>query len=272
MVAGAAGLATSYFVAMVMTIRESPVVAVAELVIRLTPGPVVERAISILGHQRQAVPGRRAPRRARPAVRLGRPARPPVVVAAGGCCWRPSRCSAGVAVAVQHGARATDLLPVVVGFVTWVLCLSVLTESLRSDERRPSDGPRRPGRRPGRRTRDRRGAASCIGAGLMAVASVGVDVAGQGAGPRPPPGRGVAAAAAAARCQPARSARRGVGRPRRHRAVADAERELLPDPHGADPAGDRAEGLAAAHPRHGRARAGAHLRRPDGAPVHRGAG
>ena len=45
-----AGLATSYFVAMVMTIRESPVVAVAELVIRLTPGAVVERAIRVLGH------------------------------------------------------------------------------------------------------------------------------------------------------------------------------------------------------------------------------
>ena len=48
--AGTAGLATSYFAAMVMTIRESPVVAVAELVIRLTPGPVVERAIRFLGH------------------------------------------------------------------------------------------------------------------------------------------------------------------------------------------------------------------------------
>ena len=34
---------------MVMTIRESPVVAVAELVIRLTPGPVAERAIRSLG-------------------------------------------------------------------------------------------------------------------------------------------------------------------------------------------------------------------------------
>jgi len=45
-----AGLATSYFVAMVMTIRESPVVAVAELVIRLTPGALVERAIRVLGH------------------------------------------------------------------------------------------------------------------------------------------------------------------------------------------------------------------------------
>ena len=47
--AGLAGLATSYATAMVLTIRESPVVAVAELVIRLTPGPVVESAISILG-------------------------------------------------------------------------------------------------------------------------------------------------------------------------------------------------------------------------------
>ena len=42
---GFAGLAASYFVAMAMAIRESPVVAVAELVIRLTPGPLAERAI-----------------------------------------------------------------------------------------------------------------------------------------------------------------------------------------------------------------------------------
>ena len=42
-----AGLATSYATAMVLTIRESPVVAVAELVIRLTPGPVAERAIAV---------------------------------------------------------------------------------------------------------------------------------------------------------------------------------------------------------------------------------
>ena len=46
--AGLAGLATSYATAMVLAIRESPVVAVAELVIRLTPGPVAEWAISVL--------------------------------------------------------------------------------------------------------------------------------------------------------------------------------------------------------------------------------
>ena len=48
--AGLAGLATSYATAMVLTIRESPVVAVAEQVIRLTPGAAAERAISVLGH------------------------------------------------------------------------------------------------------------------------------------------------------------------------------------------------------------------------------
>ena len=33
-----------------MTIRESPVVAVAELIIRLTPGAIAERAIQVLQH------------------------------------------------------------------------------------------------------------------------------------------------------------------------------------------------------------------------------
>src|SRR6476619_5530909 len=49
LVAGLAGLATSYFVAMAMTIRSSPVVAIAELVIRLTPGKTAEGAIQVLG-------------------------------------------------------------------------------------------------------------------------------------------------------------------------------------------------------------------------------
>ena len=51
LVAGGAGLATSYLTANVMNIRESPVVAVAELVIRHTPGAVAERAIDVLGHR-----------------------------------------------------------------------------------------------------------------------------------------------------------------------------------------------------------------------------
>ena len=49
LVAGLAGLATSYFAAMALTIRESPVVAVAELVIRLTPGRSPSTLISLVG-------------------------------------------------------------------------------------------------------------------------------------------------------------------------------------------------------------------------------
>ena len=48
--AGLAGLATSYFAAMALTIRESPVVAVADEIIRYTPGSLTERAIDALGH------------------------------------------------------------------------------------------------------------------------------------------------------------------------------------------------------------------------------
>ena len=47
--AGAAGLATSYFVAMAMTLRESPVVAVANLVIGLTPGWLAHYLIEQVG-------------------------------------------------------------------------------------------------------------------------------------------------------------------------------------------------------------------------------
>jgi DMSO/TMAO reductase YedYZ molybdopterin-dependent catalytic subunit len=176
-VAGVAGLATSYFVAMVMTIRESPVVAVAEMVIRLTPGQVVERAISILGTNDKpflvvvllvllillfAWAGRLARR----------------------SWWQPVALLAaiailaGFAISDQRGARATDLLPVVVGFVTWVLCLSILTESLRSDERKAE----RRAEAAGTAEQDdvggppRRG--FLLGAGLMVLASVGVTVLG----------------------------------------------------------------------------------------------
>ena len=36
---------------------------------------------------------------------------------------------------MQYEPGFSDLLPVVVGFVTWVLCLAILTDPLRSAER-----------------------------------------------------------------------------------------------------------------------------------------
>ncbi len=173
LVAGFAGLATSYFVAMVMTIRESPVVAVAELVIKLTPGPVAERAIRILGHHDKqflvlvillvlgllfAWAGRLAQR----------------------SWWQPLVLFAviaglgALAVVIQYDATLSNLMPVLVGFLTWVVCLALLTEPLRGG--RPADeaGGVDDGTSSGT---PRRG--FVVGAGLMVLASVGVAVAGR---------------------------------------------------------------------------------------------
>ena len=130
LVAGFVGLAVSYSLAMVMTIRDSPLVAVADLVVRLTPGPVEERAIRFLGHQDKTV---------LLVVMLlisaavfawaGRLARH--------AWWRSTlvfvvlAVLGGVAVWLQRGATALDALPVAAGFATWVVCLSLLTEPLR---------------------------------------------------------------------------------------------------------------------------------------------
>ena len=50
LLAGLVGLATSYLAAAVLSVREAPVVAVAELIVRVTPGDLAERAISAVGH------------------------------------------------------------------------------------------------------------------------------------------------------------------------------------------------------------------------------
>jgi DMSO/TMAO reductase YedYZ molybdopterin-dependent catalytic subunit len=132
-VAGVAGLATSYFASMAMTIRDSPVVAVAELVIRLTPGPVAERAIRFLGHLDKpalvlvilvflALVFAYAGRLARRSWWL--PAVVYAVLAAVGV----------VAVATQPRTSTLEYLPIAVGFATWLICLSLMTEPLRRAE------------------------------------------------------------------------------------------------------------------------------------------
>ena len=131
--AGAAGLATSYFAAMALTIRESPVTAVAEAIIRITPGPVAEYLISLVGSLDK------------PLLLLGIVLFLAAVFAWAGrlarrVWWAPALVYAAlsgvaaVAVATQRGSTATDELPVAVGFVTWLVTLSLLTEPLRTGE------------------------------------------------------------------------------------------------------------------------------------------
>ena len=183
--AGFAGVAASYFVAMVMTIRDAPVVAVAEQVIRLTPGIVAERAIRILGHHDKeflllvifvlsgvlfAWAGRLARR----------------------TWWAPTIVFAvlaavgGIAVWAQRGATTVDLLPVAVGFATWLVCLSLLTEPLRRHElalaaasEKPEDG-RPDADHPDHPDRTRR--TFLLRAGVMTVAGVALGVVGRAVG------------------------------------------------------------------------------------------
>ncbi len=130
LIAGAAGLATSYLVASLLSIRESPVVAVAELVIRETPGPIARTAIDVLGYADK------------PALVGGILAIMAAVFAGLGALSRTTWWAASlgygvlaiigaIAVLSSNGAQVTDALPVAVGFVTWLVSLSVLTEPLR---------------------------------------------------------------------------------------------------------------------------------------------
>lgn len=171
-IAGLAGLATSYATAMVLTIREAPVVAVAELVIRLTPGSLAERAIDVLGHLDKPVLVGGV------LVLLLACFAGAGLLARGGW-WRPmlvwvALAAVGlVAVLVQRGAGAIDTLPVIVGLVTWVTLHSALTDALYRARRRPD-----------LESHERR--VFLMVAGVVSAAAVGIAVAGRlvGAGRR----------------------------------------------------------------------------------------
>jgi DMSO/TMAO reductase YedYZ molybdopterin-dependent catalytic subunit len=167
LVAGAAGLATSYATANVMSVRSAPVVAVAELVIRLTPGEVVERAIGLLGFNDK------------PALVAGILVLLGLLFAWAGWLaarrwWAPvavfgALAAVGVvAVAAQDPPSTTSYLPVVIGFVTWLLVLSVLTSRLD----RPSPGVAEPAQGGSRR-------GFLIGVAGVAVVSIGLGALGR---------------------------------------------------------------------------------------------
>jgi DMSO/TMAO reductase YedYZ molybdopterin-dependent catalytic subunit len=144
LLAGFAGLATSYLAAMAMSIRESPVVAVGELVIQVTPGNVAERAIGLLGFWDK------------PALLLGIIVLLGLLFAYAGRLARTSWSRAlivfcllaavgVVAVALRPGTSVANYFPLAVGFVTWLVVLSVLTEPLRAAVGEPSsDGVSEP--------------------------------------------------------------------------------------------------------------------------------
>ncbi len=170
LVAGLAGLAASYVVATLLGIRESPVVAVAETVVVLTPGALAEALIQLVGRADKPLliggvvlvvsalltwAGRLARRRWWAAVAVM------VVLSVVG----------GAAVLGRRGTGLEDLVPVLAGLLVWLGVLQVLTDPLRRAEPL-ADGPLPA---PTRRT-------FLIGAGAVAGVSVVAAAVGRFAG------------------------------------------------------------------------------------------
>ncbi len=131
--AGLAGLGTSYLTSSAMNMRLSPVTAVAELVIRVTPGAVVESAIQSTGTKDK------------PLLIAGILVISVLLYAGIGLLarrrwWLPV---IGFGLLALVGAGATlrlrgsvigDLAPILVGFVTWTVTLRLLAVRLRGIE------------------------------------------------------------------------------------------------------------------------------------------
>jgi DMSO/TMAO reductase YedYZ molybdopterin-dependent catalytic subunit len=182
-VAGGAGLATSYLTANLMNIREAPVVAVAELVIRHTPGQVAEEGIDTLGHHDK------------PALVAGILVILTVVFAVAGWqarrrWWLATVLLVGIAVVgvvavlSYKNTEITDAFPVLVGLATWLLVLFVLAERLRHIEVLPdSEAPTEDAPYPPLTVEQRHSRrAFLIGAGSVAVVAAVTGYVGRLAG------------------------------------------------------------------------------------------
>lgn len=167
--AGLAGLATSYATAMLLTFGESPFVAVADLIARYVPEDIAERAVKLFGHgDRMAL-----------LVLVGLLALWCFGYAGAlakrrwwlpGLMWLTLAAVGLVAVLLQEGAGWYELLPVAVGLLTWLGVHGLLTWLLR---RPPAGEPGAPGPPPLQRR-------TVLGAaGVVAAASVGLTTVGR---------------------------------------------------------------------------------------------
>ena len=158
LVTGLAGLATAYLTAALLGLRGNPVTDVAELVIRLTPGQVAEQLIQVVG------------RKDKPLLVTGVLVVVLLLFMVFGLLARRSP-GAGVTGFVvlgvvglvanqsQYQAPASGILPILVGVLTWLAVLALLTAPLRERPFGETDPHRRfllAGRRRGSRQRGAR--------------------------------------------------------------------------------------------------------------------
>lgn len=178
LVAGAAGMLTSYAAAMVLTVREAPVVAIAELVVRTTPGPIVSFALKFLGAWNKT-------------LLLSVMAVLTVVLFWYVGAWARRRwwvpvlvyslmaTLAAVAVLLSADWSGVDLLPVAVGYVTWLVVLSLLTEPLRRADSVAGEGDASEPGSTGAAAYSRGRRQFLVRAGLLGAAAVAAGVAGR---------------------------------------------------------------------------------------------
>ncbi|HEX6247005.1 MAG TPA: molybdopterin-dependent oxidoreductase, partial [Nocardioidaceae bacterium] len=169
LVAGLAGVAVSHAVTMLLTVRATPLLAVAEAIIEITPGPVAEPLIRLTGQYDKTVlvVGVALGFLALSAwagvlTRRGQGPALAVFLALG--------VVAAAAVWTRPGATAFDLLPVIAGTVTWVVVLPLLVDRLVALHSDADEVPQ-----PARRR-------FLLTAGLVAGLAVVAGVAGQVAG------------------------------------------------------------------------------------------
>jgi DMSO/TMAO reductase YedYZ molybdopterin-dependent catalytic subunit len=167
LVVGLAGLAVSHVVTMLLTLRATPLLAVAESIIEITPGGIAESLIALAGQYDKPI--------LVSGVALGLLA---LSAWAGALTQRGVGLAAGVfvglgalgavAVLTRPGASAYDVVPVVAGTVTWVVLLPILHDQLLKQyrEHEPDLARRR----------------FLVTAGAVAAASVVAGAVGQVAG------------------------------------------------------------------------------------------
>ena len=167
LVAGLAGIAVSHAVTMLLTIRATPLLAVAESIIEVTPGAIAESLIQLVGQYDK------------PILVVG-----VTIVLLALSAWAGALTQRGQSLAVvvfvlmgavavaavwtRPGATGYDVVPVVAGTVTWIVVLPILVDQVTKQHREhePEEARRR----------------FLITAGAVAVAAVGLGAAGQVAG------------------------------------------------------------------------------------------
>lgn len=149
LVTGATGIAVSQLAASLLSVRESPLVAVAEVVSAATPGVVATEAVELLAGL------------AKPLLVVAVVAVVGVVFGLAGALWPRNRVASGAvfvvmaaaglgAVVLRNGTGTAEVLPIGLGLATWLLAMVVFQLVLRG----PADEPvaaEAPASGPGRR-------------------------------------------------------------------------------------------------------------------------